>query len=755
MNNDIKKLHDLGFAIHWLKPKSKRPVESGWTKGPRKTWDELKATYSKGYNVGVRLGTASKIKGLGYLAVIDCDVKSTDMRHLAEMHKKLYNEFDLDGAPQVLSGRGNGSKHYYVLTKKPLKPFRLSQSKDKVKVHMPSVKPSSYELEHLSDAELKGGMRFRAAWEIAIMSEGNQVVLPPSVHPDSGKRYTWLDTGAKEKVFPLLEFDSKAVKEPEKQTLSDFKPYDVDLVSSNLPNHIVDLILSGKGCEDRSASLFTVSIAMLKEGFSDNEILTVLTDRETFLGACPYDHTHQSSRQVAADWVFKFTLLKAKETISIDRDFESAVSDVVLDEKAARKQTAEIVTPLTWEAKLDRTSVESGAKVKPTFTNLIAILSNKAAPNIFIRDDFANADLYGVDGPWFEARKGKEFSDSDALQIKAWIGSKFKLDYSVERIHEAVTVIACNNRFHPVRDYLESLEWDGVPRIDTWLKDYMEAKGPEPYLSAVSRKVLCAMVARVMDPGCKFDQVLILEGDQGVGKSTALRILAEPWYSDAPFNVGDKDAVVGLRSVWLLEIGELSGMRKADADLMKAFISQQADRVRVPYGRRTENFPRQSVFIGTTNQIEYLKDTTGNRRFWPVQVGKCDFKGLKKAKQQLFAEAYFQYMNLEEKLYLTPKESAQAVRVQSDKMHEDPWVEKIENFLFSKPENFDVKRFKLSDLFGDFGACFEGGKGGLMDTRSYMRAAQILRNLGYRKIRVFEKDRQYWFWIAPDYLAPK
>lgn len=752
MIKEAKRLHAIGYAIHWLKPNSKQPRESGWTKGDRKTVSELNDTYSYGFNLGVRLGAASKFPDDTYLTVIDCDVKSSDPKHEKELNDKLHTL--LKGlelkTPQVFSGRGNGSKHLHVRTKLPQSHYRYGQSSEKVKVSMPSIQPSKFEQTTLTPDELKEGIRLRPAWEISVMGEGQQVVLPPSTHPDTGDSYEWVRGVFKFEDLPLVDLGGKpATAKDSDVNNAGFKVVDVDLVSSNLPNKIVDMILSGEGSSgDRSADLFTVAIAMYKERFSDDEILTTLTDPETYLGKTGYAHSNTSSRKRAADWVRKYTLKRAGLEVLAQHQFETEVETLTLLKEDAAKQADELIVEGNWLEKLDRTSVETGSKVKPTSLNMISILTNIIAPNVFLLNEFADEEIYGCSTPW-GGKQGHGITDRDLVGIKIWLARKFKFEVAVEKVNEVVQHIAVKNKFHPVRDYLDALEWDGVLRLDTWLRDYMGSKTPEPYLSSVSRKVLCALVARVYEPGCKYDQVLILEGAQGVGKSSAIRILTDPWYTDAHINIEDKDAVLNIRSTWGVELGELSGMRKADANRLKEFISQQTDKIRVPYGRRTEKFPRQCVFIGTTNTQEYLKDTTGNRRFWPVVVGKCDFINLKKDRDQLFAEARFAY-ELGEKLYLeNEREQLQAIEIQNSKTSEDYLVEVLEEFLAKKHENFDSKKFTLNELFSDFNADPLLSRAAAQGPSGHHRVSESLRLLGYRMVRERGKGVRKRYWVLP------
>lgn len=748
----VEHLHRFGFAIHLLHPKSKRPVAAKWSKGERASWKELTASYQKGMNVGVRLGSPSKI-GKGYLAVIDCDVKSEDPRHVAEMEAKL-KEFHEGSAPVVFSGRGNGSRHVYILTPEPVRFQRLSQSSEKVKVRMPSAgDPSKDELAKLTTEEIEDRIRLRAAWEIALMGEGQQVVLPPSIHPDTGKEYRWGGAFPDPRALPFRDFKQEGRGKDDRAAISsDWKPVPVDLVSSSLPDRVVDQILSGEGVGDRSAALLGVTNQMLRAGLKDDEILTVLTDPENYLGQVAYDHAQTNSRARAAEWIRKYTLEKSKRETLAEEQFKAEVEVMaILPDEEAEAQAGEIAPtePEDWRDLIERGKPETGSKPKNTLKNVILILQGEGGKDVFKRDDFANAELYGSDAPW-GGKRGAEFTDLDTILIKSWLADNYRFEPSNDRINEAVAKIASLNRYHPVREYLDRLEWDGKPRLDTWLKDYLGARAPEPYLSAVSRKVLTAMIARIYEPGTKFDYVLILEGLQGAGKSTALRnLVSDAWFTDSEINVSDKDAVMTMRSKWLIELGELSGMRSADVELLKAFVSRTEDRIRVPYGKRAENFPRQCVFIGTTNRGEYLKDPTGNRRYWPVKISAIDFNRIKRDRDQLFAEARFAY-ELGEPLYLDePEALAGALDAQKARQVEDSWDEILANWLASEDveeggPRLPRDRFTMLDLFSDFGP-FGAWKPNQPEVK---RAGDALRKLGFEKRQVWDNQikapRKFW-----------
>jgi hypothetical protein len=213
---------------------------------------------------------------------------------------------------------------------------------------------------------------------------------------------------------------------------------------------------------------------------------------------------------------------------------------------------------------------------------------------------------------------------------------------------QAVQAVAEEQKYHPVREFLQDVgsRWDGDPRIDNWLQEYLHVKCGN-FTSAVGARWLISAVARIFEPGCKADCALILEGKQGIKKSTALRALGEPWFTDQIADLGGKEASIQTRGVWIIEIAELDSMRRVEVGRVKAFMSCAADRYRPPYGKRPVDYPRQCVFAGSVNHGTYLHDETGNRRFWPVECHDIDIDGLHAAKEQLWAEAVVRFRDRE------------------------------------------------------------------------------------------------------------
>ncbi len=266
--------------------------------------------------------------------------------------------------------------------------------------------------------------------------------------------------------------------------------------------------------------------------------------------------------------------------------------------------------------------------------------------------------------------------DNVCLVIRQLVAQQKQFEPSKDTMVDAVTRIALEYQFNPVLDYLDGLKWDGKKRIDTWLTAYLGAEDT-PLHRMMGRKWLLAAVRRVRQPGCKFDNILTLEGPQGSLKSTLVREMAggRENFSDADILQSDKREQQELcEGVWFYEIAELSGLREGDVEKVKAFASRQEDKARAAYARRVSVRPRTCVFVGTTNDDEYLQDQTGNRRFWPIRIGQIDIEAFRRDRDQLFAEAAVEEAT-GESLVLPGEHWPQAAALQDSRMVSDAWAE--------------------------------------------------------------------------------
>lgn len=292
-------------------------------------------------------------------------------------------------------------------------------------------------------------------------------------------------------------------------------------------------------------------------------------------------------------------------------------------------------------------------------------------------------------------------TDTAIVGLQLEIDRDFGFRVSKDFFFDVVNDRARADPFHPVRDYLDGLRWDGTPRLDGWLSHYAQAPDT-PYTRAVGRLVLIAAVRRARSPGCKFDEMLVLESKQGSEKSSALRVLAvrDEWFGDdLPLGGDGKRQIEAIAGKWIVECAELTGIRRAEVADLKSFLSRQIDEARLAYERLTSTHPRQCVIVGSTNDQEYLRDATGNRRFWPVPVGRFDVHALRVDRDQLWAEA----AHLEAEgasIRLAPDLWADAAREQDDRRVEDPFVELLEAHLGTregKVRTIDVWRLLRID----------------------------------------------------------
>jgi predicted P-loop ATPase len=266
---------------------------------------------------------------------------------------------------------------------------------------------------------------------------------------------------------------------------------------------------------------------------------------------------------------------------------------------------------------------------------LLALRENPAISECFAYDEMRRTVMLTKRIPGKIARQGdnrvhgtRPVSDTDATALQEYLQCFGLPRIGKEAIFQAIEKHAHERRFHPVRDYLEGLVWDGEKRLDGWLVQYLGADKSH-VTDAIGEMFLVAMVARIFDPGCQADYMLVLEGKQGTGKSSACRILGGEFFSDALPDVRlGKEASSHLRDKWIVEVGELSAIKGTEASALKAFLSRTSEKYRPSYGRLEVEEPRQCVFIGTTNEEAYLHDETGGRRFWPVKTGAIDLAGL-------------------------------------------------------------------------------------------------------------------------------
>jgi predicted P-loop ATPase len=334
--------------------------------------------------------------------------------------------------------------------------------------------------------------------------------------------------------------------------------------------------------------------------------------------------------------------------------------------------------------------------------------------------------------PWPAVVAGSEWTDHEDRLAADWL-QHHGIYVSVEVAGLAVQTVARDRTFHPVRQKLDSLEWDGTCRIDDWLSLYLGADSNE-YTCAIGPRWLISAVARIYKPGCKVDCALIIEGDQGLMKSTALKTLAEPWFTDEIADLGSKDAAMQTRGVWVIEIAELDSMSRADVSKIKGFISRTTDRFRPPYGKRLIESPRQCIFAGSVNHSTYLRDETGGRRFWPVACTRILIDDLVRDRDQLWAEAVARYRAGERWWLDTAELTLAAEQEQADRYEGDAWEGPVAMWIDGR-DSISVDDILMT--------CLDKPKG-TWTHFDKTRVARCLRALGWERYKAGPRNGRAW-----------
>jgi hypothetical protein len=402
--------------------------------------------------------------------------------------------------------------------------------------------------------------------------------------------------------------------------------------------------------------------------------------RESGLMRDKWDEVHYSDGSTFGEGTIKKAIEDTGSTIG-EYESHKSFSLIVNDERFTGKKSV-------------RKSILSDLEINPNTGKIIN--NSRNAENIIKSelgdaiafDVFKNSECVRGDLPWrkreFPNKPYEHWLPSDDKRLQHYMGKEYDFK-NASMILNAYTEISRLHPFHPIKEYLESQVWDGIPRVETFFIDYLGATNSD-YIKAVTRKWFAAAVTRIYDPGCKFDYMPVLVGPQGAKKSSTIARIALDWFSDSLKNFDSKDAGEQLQGSWIFEIGELAAMKKSEVEEIKAFITKQSDIYRVAYDRIVSDFPRKCVFIGTTNKMDFLRDQTGNRRFWAIEVNP-DNREYDPAEAltneivgQIWAEAFLLYQ-CGEKLYLDDSLEEVARQIQENHMEEDPRKGLIQEYL--------------------------------------------------------------------------
>lgn len=367
-----------------------------------------------------------------------------------------------------------------------------------------------------------------------------------------------------------------------------------------------------------------------------------------------------------------------------------------------------------WQGVLIRRKGE----ITSDLANVVAILTHDPRWAGRIRYNEARQQIELQGESW------RPWADTDDTEAAVWLQRKWGLRVRPESVCQAVALLAREQRANPLAVFLDGLRWDGVPRLHRWLVTYAGATD-SLYARAVGACWLRSAVARALQPGIKADAALVLEGAQGAGKSSLLGVIGGEYFTDDVHDLSSKDAALAISRAWIVELPELSALGRAEVELVKAFLSRTVDRFRPPYGRALVELPRRCVFGGTTNRGDYLRDDTGNRRFWPVGVGAVDLEALRRDRDQLLAEAVASWRG-GGGLVLPAEVREGHAEVVEERRQGDPWEAKVADYLTGK----------ASVTSGDVLGIALGLECGRWGRGEQMRVGAVLARLGWRKRRV-------------------
>jgi hypothetical protein len=716
--DSLAPLREAGFALHYLHPRTKRPIGDDWSTKPVLSLEDLRRTHRPGNNLGVRLGEPSALVCGDYLHTFDLDIHVPGLAGEArEALSGLFPGLQIDSLPAVISGSGGESRHLYFVTDRPFFSKSLAHSDGKVRVF----------------DKTKGRDVWKYEWSIELFGSGKQVVLPPSIHPDTGQPYRWLRPFNFDMLrlgvgpfIPSADIEriAEAVAESyefERREPLTFEPgqleRDLDDVPLDRIDDYHDWIALGQalhhqfGASDAGFDRW-IETSKRSAKFDQNDMRELRRKWRGFGRNRRQPVTMGTVRQWAIDARHAARVAELTGSFDEEPEDENSIAVVGADHLLASKQqgaaedwttsprpnelTPEIdallgapepVDPIDgigsvdaalshscdWLSLLD-IEPEKGA-IRPTLHNLELIIKNDARLaglaqiNEFTQETVQRAtpgtkaarrraakptrQLAGRIWHVRDPLNGDIWNDDRDLAVRTILEApKTQGGYAIKvtdrDLRGAIVLASHDNAFHPVREYLERLTWDGQPRAETLFVDYLGAEDTA-YTRQVARLMLAAAVTRIFEPGHKWDFTVILEGLQGRRKSTFIRILGRSWFAELDGSFDDAKQMIELmQGSWIMEIPELSSFNRAEVRSIKAFISRQEDKARLAYARRATTFSRQCIFIGSTNDREYLKDDTGGRRFWPMpcNVEEIDTERLEREVDQIWAEAVVLYQQM-------------------------------------------------------------------------------------------------------------
>jgi len=667
---------DHGMPLLKLRQREKSPSEAGWRK-KKYTLGTIKVHIKKHGNVGVAVPEG--------VMVMDVDPKHADAqgRSAAEIVAAVEIELGVDFANAPTVETGSGGLHLYMTYDHAL---RLREKMD----------------------VFGGAVEFK--------KHGKLMVAAGSIHPN-GNYYRWTQKG---ELVPAPKELLEALRRPDEKPREN---NETTIGAIQLGRCLEQLDPANfRNYDDWRNLLFASHYACGGDPDGLEVFLTWSTGDPDYAGAGPdiknfweaAQDEHEEGRTAATLFWHVIQAGGAIPPGPAEDDFEALPDE---------EDNGEYKPKWRRNPKGDKILANIGHNVREA----LRVFKTPLAWNEFV-EEIVTADTHVMIDD--KAASGYRRMISDRWG-KTWTG-----DVPKQALKDGIQWYSEENLYHPIRDWLNSLEWDGKPRLDTWLIDVTHAKDT-PYVRAVSHTLIYAAVGRVFQPGVKYDLMVILEGPQGVGKSMLVRKLGGEWTLEGlpPLHgPNDKDVIGSMIGCWFVEIEELASMRKADVDVLKAFITKTEDRVRLPYKEYAKTYKRQSVLIGTTNDAAYLRDSTGNRRFAPIYVGShMDLERINR--DQLFAEATAEWKAKPRNPITLPRGVWEYAAIEQEKRRiEDPWEEIIEA-AFEKIDDGDMvtsqSLFELLNIPYEKARQFEQKK-----------LSQVMQRLGWERMKT-SKCRGY------------
>jgi len=651
MSQMLREYAEAGYALTPLRHDAtggpgKKPFKRGWEKTPYLPPEQLNPKLFQGYNWGVVLQDDD--------LVIDVDRRNfaegdNPFERLVKSCPEAQRSVLLQTCYVMTGGRFKDKPGYHIYLKKP--------SGVKVRAKHPDYR----------------GLDF--------LSAGHQVVGAGSTHPETKFQYQIVGGRSLKVILPAPEWlletirlDTTYLIPPQPDgTVEMDKAQDIARFSEWLRSNAPVAV------EGESGDVTTFRVACRARDFALSpakayELMLEWNDR------CqpPWD-AEELQQKISNAYRYNQDKTGARTTTMPAVPEEDRIPALSTDAK-------NIVELQRWDLK----SIGDKKLLLKTLNNTVNMfmMPDYGLQGLVAFNEFTFSIEFMRKAPWHRDENSTVWTEEDTANCRYYMGRHYFYEPAPSMIIEAVQVAASKFSYHPVRAYLDGLVWDQTPRLDTWLTTYAGAHNCL-YTRAVASKILCAACARVYRPGCKFDFVPILEGPQGVGKSTLLSVLGGAWFSDAKLDImtNMKDTCDAMRGRWFIEIAEMEAIHRNEASSLKAFVSKQSDRYRPAYARLTVDFPRQSVFVGTINpdsDYTYLIDKTGNRRFWPIRTGMLDIEALRRDRDQLFAEARDRFQSGETLYMDTPELRSYAASETKMRTIGEVWTPTIERWLLDE-----------------------------------------------------------------------